>query len=203
VIVTISMPLALPSRRREHSPVVVVMEQLDEALLGRVAERDEEAFAELYDRFSRAVYTLCVRTLGDRGRAEDAAQEAFASIWRSAGTFDRRRGSAAAWIFAVARNAATDSARRRVPTPVDSGPETADPAPLPDERAVASAEAFRVHAALGVLGDREREVIELAYFSGLSQSEIAERLKTPLGTVKTRTRSALRRLATELGGGAI
>ena len=177
----------------------MVIDQRDETLLGRVAEGDEAAFAELYDRFARPVYTLCVRALGDRGRAEDATQEAFASIWRAARTFDRSRGSAAAWIFTVARNAATDTARRRVPLPVDSAPERADPSPAPDEQAVTSADAFRLHAAVGTLSEREREVIELAYFSGLSQSEIAERLSTPLGTVKTRTRSALRRLAARLG----
>jgi RNA polymerase sigma-70 factor (ECF subfamily) len=179
-----------------------MIEQQDANLLGRVAERDDEAFAQLYDRYGRAVFTLCARALGDRGRAEDATQEAFMSIWRSARTFDPRRGTAAAWIFTVARNAATDSLRRRVPQPSDEGPDTIDPGPAPDDQAVSSEEAFRLHAALETLGEREREVIDLAYFGGLSQSEIAERLDTPLGTVKTRTRTALRRLASELGGSA-
>lgn len=177
----------------------IVDERSDERLLGLVAERDAAAFERLYERFARSVYSLCLRTLRDPGRAEDAAQEVFASIWRAAASFDETRGNATAWIFTIARNAATDAARRQVARPVASAPDAPDPAPSPDERAIESAESFRVHAAVDALPPREREVIELAYFSGLSQSEIAERLKTPLGTVKTRTRTALRRLAVDLG----
>jgi RNA polymerase sigma-70 factor (ECF subfamily) len=179
---------------------VAVIERTHEYLLGLVAEGDRDAFERLYERFARPVFTLCVRALGDRGRAEDASQEAFASIWRAAASFDPSRGNASAWIFAVARNAATDIARRRVPRPTDTAPDSVDPAPLPEDGVIASSQAFRVHVAVNGLPPSEREVIELAYFGGLSQSEIAERLSTPLGTVKTRTRSALRRLAAELGG---
>jgi RNA polymerase sigma-70 factor (ECF subfamily) len=177
------------SRERRH----------DQELLARVAAGDAPAFEDLYNRFSRPVYSLCLRALGDPGRAEDAAQDAFASIWRAASSFDRARGHPAAWILTIARNAATDAARRHVARPVAEAPDAPDPSRGPDERVVDSAQAFHVHAAVEALPAAEREVIELAYFSGLSQSEIASRLETPLGTVKTRTRTALRRLSGVLG----
>jgi RNA polymerase sigma-70 factor (ECF subfamily) len=178
---------------------MVVVEPSSEHLLDLVSEGDVDAFERLYDQFARPVYSLCARILGDRGRAEDAAQETFAAIWRSASTFQPDRGHAAGWIFAIARHAATDAARRRVPQPSDQLPEQPDPGPLPDEQVVADHDAFRVHAALETLPAAERDVLQLAYFEGLSQTEIAERRRMPLGTVKTRTRSGLRRLAAELG----
>jgi RNA polymerase sigma-70 factor (ECF subfamily) len=98
-------------------------------------------------------------------------------------------------MFAIARNAAIDAGRARVPLVVGEFPDRADPAPLPDAQVIADLEAFRVHVAVGSLPPREREVIELAYFSGLAQSEIAQELDLPLGTVKTRTRTALARMA--------
>lgn len=168
----------------------------DEQLLERVAERrDADAFAVLYRRYARAVYSLVVRLLRDSATADDVAQEAFASVWRAARGYRRERGSAAGWLFAIARNAAIDAGRARVPLAVGELPERADPGPLPDDQAIREMEAFRVHVAVDSLPEREREVIELAYFSGLAQSEIAQQLELPLGTVKTRTRSALQRMA--------
>jgi RNA polymerase sigma-70 factor, ECF subfamily len=172
----------------------------DEQLLERVAERrDADAFAVLYRRYARAVYSLVVRLLRDSATADDVAQEAFASVWRAARGYRRERGSAAGWLFAIARNAAVDTTRTRVALVVGELPEEPDPGPLPDDEAIAEMEAFRVHAAVDGLPAREREVIELAYYSGLSQSEVADRLDIPLGTVKTRTRTALQRLAGVLG----
>ncbi len=168
----------------------------DEDLLERVArERDQEAFELLYQRYSRAIYSLVVRILRDRHTGEDVAQEAFAAVWRAAKGYHRGRGSAAGWMFAIARNAAIDAGRARVPLAIGELPERPDPNPLPDAQTIAELEAFQVHVAVDSLPDREREVIELAYFSGLAQSEIAEQLELPLGTVKTRTRSALQRMA--------
>ncbi len=168
----------------------------DEDLLERVArERDRDAFEVLYGRYARAVYSLVVRIVRDRHTGEDVAQEAFAAVWRAAAGYNRGRGSAAAWMFAIARNAAIDAGRARVPLVVGEMPDRPDPSPLPDDQAIRELEAFRVHVAVDSLPEREREVIELAYFSGLAQSEIAERLELPLGTVKTRTRSALQRMA--------
>lgn len=170
----------------------------DGHLIVRVAAGDRGAFDELHDRYARAVLGLALRRLGDRGRAEDATQDAFVAIWRSARTYDPTRGRGAPWIYAVARNAITDGLRR-TPEPVseliEDGPGR-DPDPA--DEAEASWTAWRVHRALEVLPEHERPLIELAYWSGLSQSEIAERLEIPLGTVKTRTRSALGRLAEAL-----
>ncbi len=196
-IATSSLVFAAP--RRDHTLRMVVVESSSEQLLDLVADGDVDAFERLYEQFARPVYSLCVRILGDRGRAEDAAQETFAAIWRSASSFHPERGHAAGWIFAIARHAATDSVRRRVPQPSDQLPEQADPQPLPDEQVVTDHEAFRVHAAMEALPPAERDVLQLAYFEGLSQSEIADKRSMPLGTVKTRTRSGLRRLAAELG----
>jgi RNA polymerase sigma-70 factor, ECF subfamily len=171
----------------------------DEDLLELVAaRRDAEAFEVLYARYSRAVFSVVRRVLGDRGRSEDVVQEAFASVWRAAKGYRRERGSAAGWLFAISRNAASDVLRARTPVAIGELPEHADPGAGPDDQAAAGLEAFAVHAAVDALPEREREVIELAYFGGLSQSEVAERLSLPLGTVKTRTRSGLTRLAARL-----
>ena len=169
----------------------------DAALVERVARGDSEAFAELYRRFARPVLGLAQRRLRDHGKAEDATQEAFAAVWRSARTFRRERGSASGWLYAVARNAIVDRARRE-PRVVQLE-EGVDAEAGPDEHAELSWLAWRVHAALETLPERERTVLELAYWSGLSQSEIASYLDVPLGTVKTRTRTALARLADVLG----
>ena len=170
----------------------------DEQLLGRIAERDADAFAELWLRLGGPVLAHTRRILEDASAAEDAAQEAFTTIWRAAGTFDPERGSALAWIFTIARNAARDIARRRRVQPIGEIPDVIDPGRSVEDRAALEFERFGVHRAIATLGPRGREVIELAYFAGLSQSEIAERLDTPLGTVKTRTRNALAALADQL-----
>lgn len=169
----------------------------DGQLIARIADGDRPAFEELYRRYARAVLGLALRRLGDRGRAEDAAQEAFVAIWRSARTYDPGRGRGAPWLYAVARNAITDGLRR-TPEPAAELHDGPGSDPDPGERAEASWVAWRVHRALEALPDRERTVIELAYWRGLSQSEISEALGIPLGTVKTRTRSALARLADAL-----
>jgi RNA polymerase sigma-70 factor (ECF subfamily) len=169
----------------------------DAQLLARIAGGDRMAFEELYRRYARAVYGLALRRLGDRGRAEDAAQDAFVAIWRSARTYDPRRGGGAPWLYAVARNAITDGLRRS-PEPVAELADGPAGDPGPADRAETSWTAWQVHRALEVLPLHERPVIELAYWRGLSQSEIAEALGIPLGTVKTRTRSALARLADAL-----
>jgi RNA polymerase sigma-70 factor (ECF subfamily) len=166
----------------------------DGQLIARVAQGDRPAFEELYRRYARAVLGLALRRLGDRGRAEDAAQDAFVAIWRSARTYDPNRGRGAPWLYAVARNAITDGLRR-TPEPAAEVPDGPGSEPDPADRAESSWTAWQVHRALEVLPDHERPVIELAYWRGLSQSEIATHLGIPLGTVKTRTRSALARLA--------
>ncbi len=170
----------------------------DSDLLVRIGEGDADAFTTLWRRLSGPVLALGRRMLADDAAAEDVAQETFATIWRVAATFDPDRGAPAGWIFTIARNAARDVARRRRMTIVDDVPEAVDPGLGPDDQALHAAERFRIHVALASLTPRAREVIELAYFQGLTQSEIAEHIDVPLGTVKTRTRNALARLAESL-----
>jgi RNA polymerase sigma-70 factor, ECF subfamily len=171
----------------------------DADLIQRVAVGDANAFEVLYHRYVRSVFGLALRRLGDRMRAEDAVQETFAAVWRSARTFRPDRGPGAPWLYAVARNAIVDRARGRHEPPGEA-PETASAEPGPDERAEAAYVSWRVHRALSGLPPNERDVLELAYYSGLSQSEVADFLGIPLGTVKTRTRAALHRLADVLEG---
>ena len=165
----------------------------DGRLIERIGRGDREAFDQLYRRFARPVLAMALRHLGDNGRAEDAAQETFAAVWRSARSYRPDRGSGSAWLYAVARHAIIDRARQRRDHVVDV-PEEASAAAGPAERAEESWLAWRVHSALEQLPERERVVIELGYWSGLSQTEIASYLDVPLGTVKTRTRTGLARL---------
>jgi RNA polymerase sigma-70 factor (ECF subfamily) len=197
------MELALDQPRvsRASQPAVPASgsrrQPTDAELLTRVGGGDSDAFDELYARYARAVYGLALRRLGDRERAEEALQETFAAIWRSARSFDPQRGAGGPWVYAVARNAIVDRFRTRG-EPAAELPEPVDPAEGPEARAEASFVSWRVHRALEDLPENERIVIELAYWSGLSQSEVAAYLNVPLGTVKTRTRTALSRLASIL-----
>lgn len=171
----------------------------DRELLLRIAEGDRAAFEELYRRYVRPMFGLALRRLGDRGSAEDAVQETFAAVWRSAGSYRPERGPAAPWLYAVARNAIIDRLRARSETPGEI-PDRPSSDEGPPERAESAYVSWRVHRALHELPEPEREVIELAYWSGFSQSEVAAFLDVPLGTVKTRTRSGLARLAGLLEG---
>jgi RNA polymerase sigma-70 factor (ECF subfamily) len=171
----------------------------DAELLARTGAGDRSAFEVLYQRYSRPVFGLALRRLGDRGRAEDAVQETFASVWRAARTYKPDRGPGAPWLYAVARNAIIDRSRARNEPAVEA-PDEATLEAGPADRAEESWTQWRVHRALEELTEQEREVISLAYWSGLSQSEVADSLGIPLGTVKTRTRRALQRLADVLEG---
>jgi RNA polymerase sigma-70 factor (ECF subfamily) len=175
------------------------VEQSDDELILRTGSGDRAAFEQLYNRYARSVFGLALRRLGDRSRAEDAVQETFASIWRSARSYRPERGQGAPWLYAVARNAIVDRSRVRTEPAVEP-PDEADGGAGPLELAEQSWVAWRIHRALEDLPEREREVLALAYWSGLSQTEVAEFLGIPLGTVKTRTRSALGRLADLLDG---
>lgn len=174
----------------------------DQILLARVANQDTQALDLLYERYARVVYGLALRMLGTSELAEDIVQETFWRVWRRSDSFKSARGSVAGWIYGIAHNLSVDELRRQRarPSPVydtDDNPVLRD---LVDERvdvagAAAENELQRVLAlALGAIGAEQRQAIELAYFGGLSQSEIAERLQSPIGTVKTRIRSGLRRL---------
>jgi RNA polymerase sigma-70 factor, ECF subfamily len=174
-------------------------EASDAELIQRIGEGDRDAFESLYDRYARPVYGFALRRLRDRSQAEDVAQETFASVWRSASSFKPDRGPGAAWLYAVARNAVVDrirvNARANPTVPAETGSEAG-----PEEAAQSDWLAWRVHRAFTELPETERAVLELAYWGGLSQSEISDFLGIPLGTVKTRTRSGLARMADLLEG---
>ncbi len=185
----------LPSvRAHANMSVLSYSDVSDSDLIQLVGSGDRGAFEALYGRYARPVFGLALRRLGDRGRAEDAVQETFASVWRAARSYRPERGPGSPWLYAVARNAIVDNGRARREPPVDTPDEVAGDAG-PADRAESAWIAWRVHRALAELPGGERQVIELAYWGGRSQSEIAELLGIPLGTVKTRTRSGLSRLS--------
>lgn len=171
-----------------------------EALLERVAAGDRAAVMALYDTLGALLLAVALRVTGSRTEAEDIVQEVFARTWREAGTFDRTRGTAMAWLVTLTRNRAIDVVRARSRRGRHEESHTREEpvlveAPSSPEGAVVDAErAEAVRAALDTLRPEQREVLELAYFSGLSHSEIAERLDQPLGTVKTRIAQSVKRL---------
>jgi RNA polymerase sigma-70 factor (ECF subfamily) len=200
--ISVALPAAMPhgsSRETTGSDLRDEGGATDGDLISRVARRDANAFELLYERYARPVFGLALRRLGDRMRAEDAVQETFAAIWRSARTYRPERGAGAPWLYTVARNAIVDRSRSRSEPPAEI-PDTAAVELGPAERAEVSYVSWRVHRALEELSANERDVIELAYYGELSQSEIADFLGIPLGTVKTRTRAGLSRLADLLEG---
>ncbi|MWB99470.1 ECF RNA polymerase sigma factor SigK [Agromyces sp. MMS17-SY077] len=174
-----------------------------ETLLGGVGSGDRAAFGELYDRTAPRVFGLLVRLVVDRAQAEEVMQEVFLEIWQTAPRYDAAKGSAIGWLFTIAHRRAVDriraaqSARERderigardVDVPVDTVAEDAE----------VRIEHERVHEALVRLSDLQRECVALAYYGGLTQREIAERLEVPLGTVKTRLRDGMIRLRDLLG----
>lgn len=168
---------------------------------------DTAALAELYDCHAAAVYSLARRIVTAPADAEDVTHDVFAQAWKNAGSYDLARGEPAAWLLMMARSRAIDLLRRRRPAPPGRGDEAiaAIPDPGPDvELIVATAEQVALtRQALTALPDDHRRALELAYYEGLTHMEIAERTGTPLGTVKTRIRSALgtlRRAIAEAGG---
>lgn len=186
------------------SPAVVA----DRDLVTRMSEGDEGAVGTLYDRYGKTMYAIAYRILGDRDDAEEVVMDALAQAWRSSGTYSADRGSVAAWLVVLARSRALDRLRSRgrqalaVDRAVELEPEGALAMGRPEEAASHAAELGerreRVKAALHALPDPQRVCIELAYYEGLTQSEIAERLAEPLGTVKTRMRLGLIRLRESL-----
>jgi RNA polymerase sigma-70 factor (ECF subfamily) len=177
----------------------------DEALLRRVAAGDARALRRLYDRCAPTALALALRILRNRAEAEDTLQDAFLEAWKRAKSFDPRRGSATAWVMTIARSRALDRLRARGSvdrTAQAVAREQALPLPLPIESAEQRQERDRLQRALSALPPEQRAVLELAYFEGLTQSEIAARTGDPLGTVKTRCRLALDKLAGLLEEGA-
>jgi RNA polymerase sigma-70 factor (ECF subfamily) len=166
-------------------------------LLERVAGKDPQALAELYDRSAPAALALAARILGDRSEAEDVLQAVFTKVWQEAGRYDATKGSPMAWLFSWVRNGAIDRLRRReaLQRATTQSADRAPAAPDPHGGHDATAEEReRLAKALAGLPADLRQVIELAYFDGLSQTQIAQRLGEPLGTVKTRVRLGMTKL---------
>ena len=176
----------------------------DAGLFEALRRRDPHAMAKLYDSFGRVVYSLIYRIVQDKGVSEDLVQETFLRVWNQAHTIDPSRGSPAAWVLTVARNRAIDWVRSVAGKPDRTVWESYDaerPGNFLDMEKVVidSDQARRIREAIERLNQNQRAVIELAYFEGLSQSEMAEKMGQPLGTVKTWVRSALKNLREELG----
>lgn len=169
----------------------------DAAVIGRIAQGDEIALASLYDRWLQPVYSLVVHLLKDADEAEDVVEETFWQIWQRASSYDVSRGTPRTWILTITRSRALDRLRARQRQREDAGVDIAvvrDAAPGPAADAESSDRRERVVSALEELPQEQRRALELAYFRGLSQSEIAEFLDEPLGTVKTRMRLGMRKL---------
>ena len=177
----------------------------DHLLLERIAAKDKDALNALYNRYMTPVYSLSLHMLKQPPLAEEVTQDVFLNIWLKAGSFDASRGNPRSWIMSVAHHRVVDVIRARRRTYSMSDPEDYDTLerlpssePSVEVQVAQSLDRERIMRALATLPDNQREVIELAYFEGYSQSEMAEKLSQPLGTIKTRVRLAMQKLRTSL-----
>lgn len=190
--------------RFRRNPSKHLEDLADEDLMARIADADPQAFAVVYDRHSTAAYSLAYRIAGRRSAADDVVQEAFLSLWRSAARYDERRGSVRTFILGIVHNRSIDALRRATVhdsrRSSDEGIEERFAAPdRVDVEVQQRSTAETVRAAMATLPPDQQKVVDLAYFGGFSQSEIAEMLDAPLGTVKGRMRLALEKLRAALG----
>jgi RNA polymerase sigma factor (sigma-70 family) len=172
----------------------------DEALVALLARSEQSALAELYDRYGRIAYGLALRVLRDEALAEDAVQEGFLAVWRTAARFMPERGKASTWILTLVHRRAVDVVRREERRRADTLEHVLEPGGGDvHEDAWLRLQRERVQAALKQLPDQQREALELAYYGGFSQSELAERLGQPIGTIKSRMFTGLARMRELLG----
>jgi RNA polymerase sigma-70 factor (ECF subfamily) len=162
----------------------------DAALVVAIRSGDQSAMGALYDRYSPVVYAVALRVLGDTGAAEDVLQDVFMQLWRNPGAFDSSRGSLGAWLAVITRNRAIDTLRKRRPeNDIEDVIISVEPDMAGDADRARVGE--KVRAALGSMPDAQRKALELAYYEGLTHSEIAAKTGEPLGTIKTRIRAGL------------
>jgi RNA polymerase sigma-70 factor, ECF subfamily len=176
----------------------------DRAILDRLAAGDQAALGALYDRHARGVFSLACRIVSDRSEAEDVVQEVFAQAWRQAVRYDPSRATVTGWLLMMTRARAIDRVRARGARPIAADveiPNLPDLGPGQESAAITSESVQRLRDALRELPAAQRTALELAYYEGLTQADIAERLREPLGTVKTRMRSALQKLRAALQSG--
>jgi len=174
----------------------------DEALVALLARSEQSALAELYDRYGRVAYGLALRVLRDEALAEDAVQEGFLAVWRTAARYMPERGKASTWILTLVHRRAVDVVRREERRRADSLEDATEPGGGDvHEDAWLRLQRERVQEALRQLPDPQREALELAYYGGFTQSELAERLGLPLGTIKSRMFAGLSRLRELLAEG--
>src|SRR4249919_3476153 len=189
-------------RTRTSSPA----DEADRAVLVRLADGELDALEDLYDRYKTMAYSIAYRITNDTTLAEDVVQDAFLGAWRNAARYIEGRASVKTWLLAIVHHRAIDAVRRRRPTTELPDVEVPPPAALIEAdvwmEVAAGLDADLVQRALAELSDVQREAIELAYFSGLTQQEIADRTATPLGTVKSRMRLGLLAMRRNLEGGS-
>jgi RNA polymerase sigma-70 factor (ECF subfamily) len=204
----VSSPGNFAENSRNLMPVPASFQDTD--LMRKVALGDRAAFGQLFDRYNQLALNLAARVLNERQEAEDVVQEVFLQLWRDASSYRQERGNVSTWIVAIARSRAIDKLRsrraRRILDPVGDGSEEtqdlAERLPDPKVRQDDLDNQLLVRKAFGSLAVDQRVAIEMAYYEGMSQSEIAEALREPLGTIKTRIRSGLLKLKQALGSGA-
>ena len=196
-------PIGIPADNTFGKPLGAVLARDRDAeltaLVRQIADGDQDALAALYDTANRLIYGLALRVLNDQGAAEEVLMDVFTQVWRQAPNYDTGRGSPMAWLTTVARSRAIDRLRSGWQTqqrqePLDVAADKETHAASPEENSVFAERQRFVKQALAALTPEQREVIELAYYGGLSHSEIAEKLRQPLGTVKTRTRLGMMKL---------
>jgi RNA polymerase sigma-70 factor (ECF subfamily) len=179
-----------PSDNRTSNSETEIGAVDDTTMLTRIGQRDENAMEAVFRRYSGPVYSVALRVLRDTGQAEDILQEVFLQLWRKPAAFVQNRGSLGAWLVVIARNRAIDVLRRRKPSDSVDDVVLTSPVSVADE-AERNIAMQRVRAVIANLPEEQRRTLDLAYFEGLSHSEIASRTGDPLGTVKTRIRQAL------------
>jgi RNA polymerase sigma-70 factor (ECF subfamily) len=173
-------------------------QEIDAAILRRIVERDPQGVELLYERYSGIAFALAYRLLGERGGAEDVVQEAFLNVWRQGATYDTRRGTVRTWLLTIVHHRAVDRMRSaRSKSGADTVIDAAMPLPAKEDtwtEVVQGLEHERVRQAMAALPPEQWQVVDLAYYGGFTQTEIAQRVGIPLGTVKGRTRLALDKL---------